>query len=88
VLTLVPPRRAARAGRPARVSFTLDKVSSVALVVTRGRELVFARTARFARGRHAFALPRLRRAGTLTVRLRAVDPAGNAGRTSGRLAVR
>ncbi len=86
VLTLVPPIPAKK-GRPARVSFTLDKVSSVSLLATRGGELVFARTARFARGRHAFALPKLRKTGDLALRLRAVDPAGNAGAVTGRLAV-
>ncbi len=88
VLALVAPTAPARKGTPARVSFTLDKVAAVSLLATRGRQLVFARTARFARGRHAFALPKLRRAGALTLRLRAVDPAGNAGAVNGRLAVR
>ena len=88
VLVLVPAAAAARAGKAARVPFTLDKISSVSLVATRGRELVFARTARFARGRHAFALPKLRKAGDLTLRLRAVDAAGNASAVAGRLAVR
>ncbi len=88
VLALVPAAAAARAGKAARVPFTLDKISSVSLVATRGRELVFARTARFARGRHAFALPKLRKAGDLMLRLRAVDAAGNASAVAERLAVR
>ncbi len=88
VLRLVPAAAPARKGKPARVAFTLDKVSTVTLVVRRGRELVLLRTARFARGRHAFALPKLRKAGALALGLRAVDPAGNAGTTAGRLSVR
>lgn len=88
VLTLVPPAAPARTGKPARVTFTLDKVSSVSLVAARGRELVYARTLRFARGRHAFALGKLRKAGNLGLRLRAVDAAGNASAIAGRLTVR
>lgn len=87
VLELLPPAAPARKGHIARVAFTLDKVSTVQLVATRGRTLVYARTVPFARGTHAFALPRLRAAGTLQLRLRAVDPAGNAGATAGTLPV-
>ncbi|MCW3012154.1 MAG: hypothetical protein JWO90_2558, partial [Solirubrobacterales bacterium] len=88
VVALVPGAKAARKGRAARVPFTLDKVSSVSLTATRGREVVFAGTVRVARGRHAFTLPKLRKAGDLVLRLRAVDPAGNAGTAAGRLRVR
>jgi hypothetical protein len=88
VLAIVPPAAPARKGKGARVAFTLDKVSSVSLVATRGGKLVYARTVRFARGRHAFALGRLRKGGDLVLRLRAVDVAGNASAATGRLAVR
>jgi hypothetical protein len=88
VLAIVPPAAPARKGRSAGVAFTLDKVSRVSLVATRDGKLVYARTVRFARGRHAFALGRLRKAGDLVLRLRAVDAAGNAGAVAGRLAVR
>jgi len=88
VLALVIPPKPARKGKPLRVAFTLDKVSTVSLVATRAGKLVFARTARFARGRHRFALPKPSKAGTLVLRLRAVDPAGNVGGVAGRLAVR
>jgi hypothetical protein len=68
------------------VVFTVNKVSTVSLVLTRRGKPVYARTARFGYGRHAFAF-RPRRRGALGVRLRAVDLAGNAGAVAGRIAV-
>jgi hypothetical protein len=80
-----PPQRQ---GRPAAVRFTLSKVSTVTLIVTRGGRTVFARSLRFGRGRHSFGWGRPRRAGPYSVRVRAVDLAGNAGGASGVLHVR
>jgi hypothetical protein len=73
--------------RPSKVTFTVNKVSTVSLTLTRRGKPVLARSARFGYGRHAFAFrPGLR--GALGVRLRAVDLAGNAGAIAGRIAVR
>jgi hypothetical protein len=73
--------------KPSKVTFTINKVSTVSLTLTRRGKPVLARSARFGYGRHAFALrPRLR--GALGVRLRAVDLAGNVGTATGRIAVR
>ena len=86
-LRLLAPAAPPRQGKSTRVAFTLDKVSVVSLVVTRAGAPIFSRTARVPRGRSAFALPRLRRAGALELRLRATDLAGNAASATGRLAV-
>ncbi len=73
--------------KPSKVTFTVNKVSTVSLTLTRRGKPVLARSARFGYGRHAFAFrPRLR--GALGVRLRAVDLAGNASAVAGRIAVR
>ncbi len=87
-LTLVARRRAARKGHTARVAFRLDKVSTVTLIAARAGEVVYARTARVPRGRSAYQLPKLKKTGTVTLSLRAVDPAGNASTVGGRLRVR
>jgi hypothetical protein len=77
----------ARLKKPSKVTFTINKVSTVTLTLTRKGKPVLARAARFGYGRHAFAFrPRLR--GALGVRLRAVDLAGNVGAVAGRIAVR
>jgi D-glucuronyl C5-epimerase C-terminus len=77
----------ARVKKPSKVTFTLNKVSTVSLTLTRRGKPVLARSARFGYGRHAFAFrPRLR--GGLGVHLRAVDLAGNAGAITGRVVVR
>jgi hypothetical protein len=73
--------------KPAKVTFTLNKVSTVALTLTRRGKPVLASSARFGYGRHAFAF-RPRRRGALGVHLRAVDLAGNVGAIAGRIAVR
>ena len=86
-VVLLPAAAAARKGRTARVAFTLDKVSSVAFVAKRAGAVIFTRTERLPRGRHAFTLPKLRTGGELELRLRAVDPAGNATAVAGVLAV-
>ncbi len=83
VLALLPTTTRARKGKAPKVAFTLDKISTVSLVAARGGKPVFARTVRFARGRRAIALPRLRATGELAITLRAVDPAGNVGGATG-----
>ncbi len=77
----------ARLKKPSKVTFTINKVSTVSLVLTRKGKPVLARSARFGYGRHAFAF-RPRRRGALGVQLRAVDLAGNVGAAAGRIAVR
>jgi hypothetical protein len=86
-IALLPPAGPARERRTARVAFTLSKVSVVTLTALRRGRVVWSRTARVARGRHAFAL-RPSVAGPLALRLRAVDLAGNAAATAGVLRVR
>ena len=87
VVAFEPAAHPAREGGTARVAFTLDKVSEVSLVATRKGRVVAAETARFARGRHAFAVGPLRAAGPVGLRVRAVDLAGNAGASRGVLRV-
>jgi hypothetical protein len=77
----------ARLKKPSKVTFTLNKVSTVSLTLTRRGKPVLSRSARFGYGRHAFAF-RPRKRGALGVRLRAVDLAGNVGAIAGRIAVR
>lgn len=60
------------------VRFRLSKVSHVGVVVLRGGQTVFATSAQFPYGVHAFSGPPLR--GRYTVRLAATDLAGNFGR--------
>jgi hypothetical protein len=76
----------ARVKRPAKISFTVNKVSTVSLTLLRAGKPALSKTARFGYGRHAFAY-RPRKRGALTVRLRAVDLAGNAGAIAGQVVV-
>jgi hypothetical protein len=78
---------AAQLRKPSKVTFTINKVSTVTVTLLRGGKPVFTRSARFGYGRHAFAF-RPRKRGTLEVRLRAVDLAGNVGAVAGRIVVR
>jgi D-glucuronyl C5-epimerase-like protein len=78
---------AAQLRKPSKVTFTINKVSTVSVTLLRGGRPVFSRSARFGYGRHAFAF-RPRRRGALEVRLRAVDLAGNVGAVAGRIVVR
>ena len=78
---------AARLRKPSKVIFTVNKVSNVRVILLRAGKPVLSHAARFGRGRHAFAF-RPRKRGALEVRLRAVDPAGNAGAVTGRIVVR
>jgi len=77
----------ARLKKPSKVTFTLNKVSTVTLTLARAGKRVLTRSARFGQGRHAFAF-RPRKRGALAVGLRAVDLAGNVGAINGRIAVR
>jgi hypothetical protein len=73
--------------QPSKVTFTVNKVSTVSLTLTRRGKPVLARSARFGYGRHGFAMRPAQR-GALGVHLRAVDLAGNVGAITGRIAVR
>jgi hypothetical protein len=73
--------------KPSKLTFTISKISTVSLTLTRRGKPVLVRSARFGYGRHAFAF-RPRRRGPLGVHLRAVDLAGNVGVVTGRIAVR
>jgi hypothetical protein len=77
----------ARLKKPSKVTFTVNKVSTVSLTLTRKGKPVLSTSARFGYGRHAFGF-RPRKRGGLGVRLRAVDLAGNVGAVTGRIAVR
>jgi hypothetical protein len=77
----------ARVKKPSKVTFTLNKVSTVTLTLLRRGKPVLSRSARVHYGRHAFAY-RPRQRGALAVRLRAVDLAGNVGEVAGRIVVR
>jgi hypothetical protein len=78
---------AARLKKPSKVTFTINKVSTVSVTLLRAGKPVLSRSARFGYGRHFFAF-RPRKRGALEVRLRAVDLAGNAGAVTGRIVVR
>jgi hypothetical protein len=84
---LVLKSTAARAKRAAKLTFTINKVSTVSVTLLRAGKVVFSESARFGYGRHGFAY-RPRKHGALEVRLRAVDLAGNAAAVTGRIAVR
>jgi hypothetical protein len=72
-----------KAARPGTIRFRLSKVSRVGIVVLRGSNAVFATSADFSYGAHAFSIPALKRRGGYTVRLVATDLAGNFGRIIG-----
>ena len=86
-LTLRLPPGRPRARRVLLVRFGLSKVSTVTAVARRAGRVVWTRTERRSRGPHAFGL-RPAHAGTLEVSARAVDLAGNAATTGGRVDVR
>jgi hypothetical protein len=75
-----------RAGREAKIAFTLSKISTVTATVLRKGVVVWSQTARMGYGRRALSL-RPAKAGPLEVRLRAVDLAGNVGTAAGTLDV-
>jgi hypothetical protein len=71
-------------GARRRVRVRLDKRSTLALVVRRGRRTLLVRTLVLPRGAHAFAV----RPGRAQVSARAVDLAGNAARTAAAVTIR
>jgi hypothetical protein len=72
--------RRVRAGKPARIAFSLDKISRVGMTImdARGRT-VFATSAVVGRGARYFTWSSPAKAGMYTLRLSAKDLAGNAG---------
>ena len=77
----------AQARRPARLRFGLSKRSTVTLTLLRAGRPVLTRRATVARGTGTFTFTPIE-GGPLAVRLRAVDPAGNAAAVTGAIAVR
>jgi hypothetical protein len=84
--TVRPTTTRVRAGKPALLAFTLDKVSSVRLEVVRGTHVVLSTGAHLARGTHRL-LWRRPVAGSYTLELVATDLAGNRADASGPLTV-
>ncbi len=87
-----PPRlelrsTTARAGSRGPLRFRVSKISTVTVSVLRRGRIVFTRTARFGGGRHVLAF-KPATGGPHTVRLFAVDLAGNRGSGAGTLRVR
>jgi hypothetical protein len=85
---VAPVTTSLRTGRPARLSFTLDKISRVGVSVLRadGRA-VFATSAQVGRGSHFFTWSRPAAAGDYTLRVTATDLAGNRSTSEGDLTV-
>ena len=78
-----PVTRTVRAGKPAKLSFTVDKISRVGVtVVDAGGSTVFATSAIVGRGQHFYNWSRPAAAGTYTLRVTATDLAGNRGDTA------
>jgi hypothetical protein len=78
-----PVTRAIRAGKPAKLSFTVDKISRVGVtVVDAGGSAVFATSAIVGHGQHFYNWSRPAAAGTYTLRITATDLAGNRGDTA------
>ena len=75
--TVAPVTRTIRAGAPAKIGFSLDKVSRVGLVVSRGGRTLFATSAVVGRGTEFFTWSQPAAAGTYDLRVRATDLAGN-----------
>ncbi|MEA2254097.1 MAG: hypothetical protein QOG35_142 [Solirubrobacteraceae bacterium] len=84
VLAVLPTT--VRLRRPSRVLFTLNKRSTVTLTLLRAGRPVTTKTGSFGYGRRAIAF-RPSRPGALELRLRAVDPAGNAVEVTGSIEV-
>jgi hypothetical protein len=87
-----PPKIAVRNGRAVKglrtaLRFTLSKVSTVTVTLTRDGRIAYRATMRLYRGGHALTIVPSK-AGGLAVSVRAVDLAGNAAEARGRIAVR
>jgi hypothetical protein len=85
-LTVTPPPTL-RAKASGAVKFTTNKVATVTVTIAKGSTVVLQRTARLGYGRHQTGF-RPAQAGPHTVRVRAVDLAGNAAEATGTLTVR
>jgi D-glucuronyl C5-epimerase C-terminus len=85
VVTVAPQTLRAKASGSLR--YTTNKVAIVTVMVTKGSRIVLQRSARLGYGEHVIAV-RPARAGPHTVRVRAVDLAGNAAEATAALTVR
>jgi D-glucuronyl C5-epimerase C-terminus len=75
-----PVTRTIRAGKPAKLSFSVDKISRVGVTVVDDQgTIVFSTSAVVGRGEHFYAWSRPADAGTYTLRVTATDLAGNRG---------
>jgi hypothetical protein len=71
--------RQVRAGAPAKIRFSLDKVSRIGIVIVRGGKTFLSTSATFGRGSRFFTWSRPGSAGTYDVTLTARDLSGNRG---------
>jgi hypothetical protein len=86
--TLALRTRRVRGGVTRKLRFSLSKISSVGLQLSRGGEVVASRSGvQLGRGLQGLEVPVPRRGGTYEVRLSAVDLAGNAGSAQGAVEV-
>jgi D-glucuronyl C5-epimerase-like protein len=78
-----PVTRTIRAGKPAKLSFNVDKISRVGVTVVNAQgTTVFATSAIVGRGDHFYNWSHPAAAGTYTLRVAATDLAGNRGETA------
>jgi hypothetical protein len=78
--TAVPVTRTVRAGKSAKLSFTVDKISRVGLtVIDQNGKAVYATSAIVGRGDHFYNWARPATAGQYTLRVTPTDLAGNRG---------
>jgi hypothetical protein len=78
--TSAPVARTIRAGKPAKLSFTVNKISRVGVtVLDESGSTVFATSAIVGRGDRFYNWSRPAKAGLYTFRVTATDLAGNAG---------
>jgi hypothetical protein len=75
--TVSPNTRRIRTGRAAHIAFTLDKVSRVGMVISRGGRTVLATSAVVGRGQRSFTWSRPSAPGLYDLTVRATDLAGN-----------
>jgi hypothetical protein len=74
-------------GKATTIRFALSKVSQVGIVVVYNGQTVFLTSAQFGYGANGFSIPPLGQKGTYTIRLAAIDLAGNFSRNTGTLDV-
>lgn len=75
--SVTPDTKRVRTGAPAKLQFTLDKISRVGLVVSQGSRTVFATSAVVGRGQRFFNWSRPAVPGVYDYRVSATDLAGN-----------